>query len=91
MSRRRIIAVGLISICLIGASDAMASSEAEMDVWQTSQGAFLKGKGDCEDHAVILADPLIDIGLDARVVLGDYRGRGHAWKITSIYHSHYRR
>jgi hypothetical protein len=52
------------------------------DVWQTSQGAFLRGKGDCEDHSVLLADWLIDMGLDARVVLGDYRGRGHAWVVV---------
>jgi hypothetical protein len=54
----------------------------KMDVWQTSQGAFLRGKGDCEDHSVILADWLIDMGLDARVVLGDYKGSGHAWVVV---------
>ena len=54
----------------------------KMDLWQTSQGAFLRGKGDCEDHSVLLADWLIDMGMDARVVLGDYKGRGHAWVVV---------
>ena len=54
----------------------------KMDVWQTSQGAFIRGKGDCEDHSVLLADWLIDMGLDARVVLGDYKSRGHAWVVV---------
>ena len=55
---------------------------SKMDLWQTSQGAFIRGRGDCEDHSVIFADWLIDMGLDARVVLGDYKGRGHAWVVV---------
>tara|TARA_B100001093_G_scaffold497187_1_gene543811 strand:- start:43 stop:888 length:846 start_codon:yes stop_codon:yes gene_type:complete len=51
------------------------------EVWQTSREAFSFSRGDCEDHALILADWLIGIGEDARVVLGDYRGGGHAWVV----------
>ena len=51
------------------------------EVWQTSREAFSFSRGDCEDHALILADWLIAIGEDARVVLGDYRGGGHAWVV----------
>ena len=31
---------------------------------------------------MLLADWLIDMGLDARVVLGDYQSRGHAWVVV---------
>lgn len=51
------------------------------DVWQNSRQAFLATRGDCEDHAVILADWLIDQGHDARVVLGHYKQGGHAWVV----------
>lgn len=52
------------------------------DVWQNSKQAFLNTRGDCEDHAIILADWLIAMGLDARVVLGKYKKSGHAWVIV---------
>lgn len=51
------------------------------EVWQTSEQAFVAPKGDCEDHALALADWLIEQGEDARVVLGQYRGGGHAWVV----------
>ena len=49
------------------------------ELWQTSKEAFYYKRGDCEDHAIALADWLIEMGEDARVVSGDYRGEGHAW------------
>lgn len=51
------------------------------EVWQTSREAFFYPYGDCEDHAIALADWLIAMGGDARVVLGDYKGEGHAWVV----------
>ncbi|MGD9369398.1 MAG: transglutaminase domain-containing protein [Desulfobacteraceae bacterium] len=51
------------------------------DVWQNSQQAYYYTRGDCEDHAMILADWLIEMGLDARVVLGTYKEYGHAWVV----------
>ena len=51
------------------------------DVWQNSKQAFYATRGDCEDHAIILADWLISMGVDARVVLGKYKQQGHAWVI----------
>ena len=51
------------------------------DVWQNSRQAFYYTRGDCEDHSIILADWLISMGLDARVVLGSLNGQGHAWVI----------
>lgn len=49
------------------------------DVWQSSRQAYLYSRGDCEDHALILADWLIAMGEDARVVVGTWDGEGHAW------------
>ncbi|UTA47679.1 transglutaminase-like cysteine peptidase [Simiduia sp. 21SJ11W-1] len=51
------------------------------EVWQTSRQAYLYTRGDCEDHAIALADWLIDMGEDARVALGTYDGGGHAWVV----------
>ena len=52
------------------------------EVWQTSREAFFYPTGDCEDHAIALADWLIGLGLDARVVLGSVEGGGHAWVVV---------
>lgn len=52
------------------------------DVWQTGAESWRLGSGDCEDHALLLADWLNLQGEDARVVLGEYRGEGHAWVVT---------
>ena len=51
------------------------------EVWQSSREAFLLPRGDCEDHAIALADWLIEMNEDARVVLGDMDGGGHAWVV----------
>lgn len=57
-----------------------AKQYGKSEIWQTSKEAFYYPKGDCEDHAIALADWLIGLGLDARVVLGDAHG-GHAWVV----------
>ncbi len=51
------------------------------EVWQTSREAYRFSRGDCEDHALLLADWLIAMEEDARVVLGEYRSGGHAWVV----------
>ncbi|MEM1433182.1 MAG: hypothetical protein AAGG11_03940 [Pseudomonadota bacterium] len=51
------------------------------DLWQTSRQAFLEPQGDCEDHAILLADWLIGLGEEARVAVGSMRGEGHAWVV----------
>lgn len=51
------------------------------EVWQTSRQAYQNTKGDCEDHAIALADWLIELGEDARVVLGQHGTTGHAWVV----------
>lgn len=52
------------------------------DVWQTSREAWIAPRGDCEDHALILADWLIEMGLDTRVAVGTHDGGGHAWVVV---------
>jgi hypothetical protein len=51
------------------------------EVWQTSKQGFYYPRGDCEDHALALADWLIEMGEDARVVLGHWKNEGHAWVV----------
>jgi len=52
------------------------------DVWQNSRQAFFNTRGDCEDHALVIADWLIEMGVDARVVLGKFKKSEHAWVIV---------
>jgi hypothetical protein len=51
------------------------------EVWQTSKQAYYYTRGDCEDHAIALADWLIELGEDARAVIGDWQGGGHVWVV----------
>ncbi|UFS63572.1 transglutaminase-like domain-containing protein [Sulfurimonas sp. HSL-3221] len=52
------------------------------EIWLSSEEAYLSGRGDCEDHAILLADWLEGIGYDARVVFGTYKNEGHAWVVV---------
>lgn len=52
------------------------------ELWQNSAQAWRALRGDCEDHAILLADWLISEGIDARVVVGKYQGGGHAWVVA---------
>ncbi|MCW8127416.1 transglutaminase-like domain-containing protein [Microbulbifer halophilus] len=54
------------------------------DIWQTSRQAFYQKRGDCEDHAILLADWLIELGIDARVAMGTHKGQGHAWVVAIV-------
>jgi hypothetical protein len=54
------------------------------EVWQNSREAFFNTRGDCEDHALALTDWLIEMGIDARVVLGNYKNEGHAWVVVFL-------
>lgn len=53
------------------------------DIWQTSIETYVKTRGDCEDHAILLADWLISLGYDAKVVVGTVKGEGHAWVVLN--------
>ena len=54
------------------------------DIWQTSRQAFMNTRGDCEDHAIVLADWLETLGYDARVVVGRIDSGGHAWVVVDV-------
>jgi len=54
------------------------------EVWQNSKEAFINTRGDCEDHALTLSDWLIEMDIDARVVLGSYKKDGHAWVVVFL-------
>jgi hypothetical protein len=61
------------------------------DVWHTSAESLDLKKGDCEDHAILLADWLIAEGYQARVACGTMTGRGveggeggHAWVVVRL-------
>ena len=71
----------VISTRISCAPDYIPGMES-VDIWETSKEAFLNACGDCEDHAVLLADWLINMGMDARVVLGVWRRGGHAWVVV---------
>ena len=51
------------------------------DTWQTSPETYVRMWGDCEDHAILLADWMIGLGYDARVVAGTVNGEAHAWVV----------
>jgi len=51
------------------------------EVWLTSKEAYTKMRGDCEDHAILLSDWLETLGFETRVVIGTYKGGGHAWVV----------
>lgn len=59
------------------------------DIWQTSRQAYYQKRGDCEDHAILLADWLINLGVDARVALGTHKGEGHAWVVAIVNNTEY--
>ena len=51
------------------------------DIWLSSEEAYLRKRGDCEDHAILLADWLVGMGYDARVAIGSIKDEGHAWVV----------
>ncbi|MGL6162030.1 transglutaminase domain-containing protein [Microbulbifer sp.] len=59
------------------------------DIWQTSRQAYYQKRGDCEDHAILLADWLIELGVDARVAMGTHNGEGHAWVVAIVGNKEY--
>jgi len=56
--------------------------QGRQELWQNSAQAWQALRGDCEDHAILLADWLISEGIDARVVVGKYQSQGHAWVVA---------
>ena len=59
------------------------------EVWQLAQQTYRLQRGDCEDTAILLADWLAATGHQARVVLGEQSGVGHAWVVLRTDSRHY--
>jgi len=58
-----------------------------MEVWNHFHTFLSLGRGDCEDHAILLCSLLLGFGLDAYVCVGAVREstgatRDHVWVIT---------
>lgn len=51
------------------------------ETWQNAEQFWSNQRGDCEDHAILLADWLRMLGHEARVAGGTYKGGGHAWVV----------
>ena len=48
------------------------------EFWQLARETLARKRGDCEDSSILLTSLLRNF-TDAKVVLGDYYGYGHAW------------
>lgn len=51
------------------------------ETWQNAEQFWVNQRGDCEDHAILLADWMRSLGYEASVAGGTYRGGGHAWVV----------
>lgn len=54
------------------------------DVWQLPDSTLRRRMGDCEDLSFLLCSLLVALGIQAHVVLGMYKGVGHAWVEASL-------
>lgn len=52
------------------------------EVWAMPDETLKRGLGDCEDTSFLLCSLLLALGINARVVFGEYKGQGHAWVET---------
>lgn len=52
------------------------------EVWHSNFTFATMGKGDCEDHALLLCGLLIGYGIDAYVCLGSSGDGPHAWVLS---------
>ena len=66
----------------------IGSGLGRMEVWNHFHTFLSLGRGDCEDHAILLCSLLLGFGLDAYVCVGTVREpnngsvRDHVWVIT---------
>lgn len=73
----------VVASCLY-TKDSTAANPAR-DAWQTPLETMRRGRGDCEDSALLLADWLISRGFDVRVALGRFGDMGqHAWCVARV-------
>ena len=63
----------------------IVGTDGPSDYWQESTQTFNLKNGDCEDSSILLADWLIDRGIQARVATGKTSdGEGHAWCVAQV-------
>jgi len=49
------------------------------DRWQSAGTTAARGRGDCEDWAIVAYAVMLGLPVDACIVTGTLHGRGHAW------------
>jgi len=49
------------------------------EVWQLPKTTLERKLGDCEDLSFLLCSLLLALGVRSRVVMGEWKGKGHAW------------
>ncbi len=50
-----------------------------LEVWSMPDETLKRGLGDCEDTSFLLCSLLLALGINAHVVFGEHKGKGHAW------------
>jgi len=70
-------------VSLLGYEHAPSVGGGKAEMWSSLHAFLCKGKGDCEDHAVLLCSLLLGFGLNAYVCVGTKaKGAAHTWVMT---------
>ena len=70
-------------VSLIPYEKTQGIGEGKQDVWRDTHTFLTVGKGDAQDHAVLLCNLLLGFHLDAYVVCGlDKKSNAHLWVLT---------
>lgn len=70
-------------VSLLGYEHAPSVGGGRAEMWSSLHAFLCKGKGDCEDHAVLLCSLLLGFGLNAFVCVGTKgKGAAHTWVMT---------
>ncbi|CAH3025955.1 unnamed protein product [Porites evermanni] len=70
-------------VSLLGYEHLPSVGGGKVEMWSSLHAFLCKGKGDCEDHAVLLCSLLLGFGLNAYVCVGTKaKGAAHTWVMT---------
>ncbi|CAH3154354.1 unnamed protein product [Pocillopora meandrina] len=70
-------------VSLLGYEHTPSVGGGRAEMWSSLHAFLCKGKGDCEDHAVLLCSLLLGFGLNAFVCVGTKgKGAAHTWVMT---------
>ncbi|CAN9514046.1 unnamed protein product [Ophioblennius macclurei] len=76
-------AARFVSVLAQQKAPVVGGGGGKQEQWCTLMAFLCRGKGDCEDHAVLLCSLLLGFGLDAYVCVGTKaKGVPHAWVLT---------